>query len=187
MCVITSDFSTSKRRKQHSRQHQEYPNSSQVSVSARQVPAKHFQNRSEQARTRSTVSTFWAPLSEGRKWEGTQHLTRCPQEPEKLCPKDLTHFLAEAIHFVYTLLLIKEHFWVTAAKVDSLTHLLLRQIATIWTFTILIPWETAWMKHTILTSMEITLCVCVPACVRVCERILQNLREETDISITNTV
>lgn len=135
----------------------------------------------------ATVITFWAPLSEGRKWEGTQHLTHGPQEPEKLCPKDLTRFLAEAIHFVYTLLLIKEHFWVTAAKVDSLIHLLLRQIATIWTFTILIPWETAWMKHTILTSMEITLCVCVSACVRVCECILQNLREEIDISITNTV
>ena len=125
---------------------------------------KTFRIGANKQEPEARVSTFWAPLNEGRKWVGTPHLTYVSQELEKLCRKDLTHFLAEAIHFVYTLLLINEHFWVTAAKVDSLTHLLLRQIATIWTLKILIPWETAWMKHTILASMEITLCMCLSVC-----------------------
>ena len=94
-----------------------------------------------------------------------------------------TALLVKAMHFVYTFLLINEHFWVTAAKVDSCTHLFLKQIATIWTFTIQIPWETAGMNHTILACTEMSVCVCV--CVCGVHAHAQNLREETDVSIIN--
>lgn len=86
--------------------------------------------------------------------------------------------LVKAMHFVYTYLLINEHFWVTAAKEDSFTHLFLKQIATICTFTIQIL-ETARMNHTILACTEMTVCVC-GTCVHA-----QNLREETDVSMIN--
>lgn len=40
--------------------------------------------------------------------------------------RPITDFPAWRMHFVYTFVLIIEHFWVTAAKADSLPHLFLQ-------------------------------------------------------------
>ena len=88
------------------------------------------------------------------------------------------------MRFVYADLLINEHFWVTAAKVDSFTHLSLKQIATSCAFTIQIPEKQhGWITPSLPAQKWLCVCVCVCVC-GTCVH-AQNLREETDVSMIN--